>query len=89
MLSTSSANTDLKQILNQCMIIHAARLSHTKVALQTVDSDVLVVTISQMYRLRLTELWLDLELVKITMFLLSTLLLWTLLLITFLLCTFY
>ena len=38
---------------------HAARHGYTKVALQTVDTDVLVIAISQMSHLGLAELWLE------------------------------
>ena len=69
--STGSANTELKAEIEPCnheeadtrMLIyaaaHAVRHGHTKVALQTVDTDVLVLAISQMNHLALTELWLE------------------------------
>ena len=38
---------------------HAARNGHSKVVLQTVDTDVVVLAISQMHNLHLSELWLE------------------------------
>ena len=39
--------------------VHATRHGHTKVVLRTVDTDVLVLAISQMQNLNLSELWLE------------------------------
>ena len=67
-LSTSS--TELTAEIQPCnheesdtrMLIHAAhatRHGHTKVVLRTVDTDVLVIAISQMSNLGLAEIWLE------------------------------
>ena len=39
--------------------VHTARHGHTKGVLRTMDTDVLVLAISQMQNLNLSELWLE------------------------------
>ena len=69
-LSTSNVQVESSDEIDPCnhekadtrMLLHAAhaaRHGHSKVVLQTVDTDVLVLAISQMHKLPLLELWLE------------------------------
>ena len=69
-LSTSNVQVESSDEIDPCnheeadtrMLLHAAhaaRHGHSKVVLRTVDTDVLVLAISQMHNLPLLELWLE------------------------------